>query len=690
MRIPDHSGLYEQLNGVGFGSVCKMKRKADNTHLAARVLVASTKREHEKQVKEVRQVLSMKLKHKKVAQCLDFFTTEHATPGNVMQRSLFIIMPLYTGGNLEGFVRSRGELDCYTALKLLGDIGSALAYLHEMKYVHCGVNPHNTLLSNTGEVGGKNVTFILSGLGPRNETVVDVKNPPMYLAPECLTPPYTSLIDAWALGATVCYAVLEEGDRNLLQKYLHHNHSFVMGVLRAALEECVGEPLEEVLLRLLSESPSERPSASEIVGLVCVPSPRNDTRSNEKKRNKKKSPSVFDSFKNFVCCGNPTPHPNGKNPIPRNRVDEGELVSLYGVAQGAWLYRVSKGNFEDIKRRLKKHPVAPVKTLHRCALEGNIDAMKLLVEAHKIDPGCKDTEGWRPLHMASCGGNLEAVQLLIREYHQDPRVKGKDNNTPLHCAVLHGQVTIIEVLVDKNKHRDEGILHFAARNGCIEAMRHLIDKHGHKPGCAIKRGVTPLHVAAEAGRIDILRLLIEVYDQSPGVQGADGWTPLHHAALNGQIAVMRVLIDDYQQDPNSKTGAGWTCLHAAATSGSVAAMRLLIEVYGQDPSVKDDDGETPLHHAAGDRSLEVVSYLIDGHGQNPNVKDCKGWAPLHHAARRGSAAALKILLEDHQQNPLEKTMQGETAYDIVTQKKSENSKAALILRDHMVKWESAG
>ena len=96
--------------------------------------------------------------------------------------------------------------------------------------------------------------------------------------------------------------------------------------------------------------------------------------------------------------------------------------------------------FGFIKKRLGQ-------TIHKHAIEGNIRAIKKLVNSKGV--ACleaKDEEGCSPLHYAAASGHKETVEFLI---DNNANVNYKSDNEgyiPLHGAAIGGHREIIDLL----------------------------------------------------------------------------------------------------------------------------------------------------------------------------------------------------------------------------------------------------
>ena len=162
----------------------------------------------------------------------------------------------------------------------------------------------------------------------------------------------------------------------------------------------------------------------------------------------------------------------------------------------------------------------PSMSIHKAALDGNIEAVKQHLDAGK-DVNAKTERGFTPLHVAANYGRKEIVELLIAE-GADVNAKNEDKWTPLYESAFRGHKEIAELLIEKDadvnaKHGLNGStpLHGAAYDGHKEIVELLIAK-GADVNAKIERGGfkggTPLDLAthldnpsASAETADLLR-----------------------------------------------------------------------------------------------------------------------------------------------------------------------------------------
>ena len=143
-------------------------------------------------------------------------------------------------------------------------------------------------------------------------------------------------------------------------------------------------------------------------------------------------------------------------------------------------------------------------------------------------------------------GNLDRLKLLVEaSKDKNPRnPNSNQNDTLLHQAARNGHLDIIEFLVpllDEINPKDKsGLtpLHYAAANDHVEVVKYFCKQLDDKNPIT-NAGWTLLHYAAMHGQANIVEYLVSVVDdKNPKFLGK---TPLDYARLRGHTKVVKVL-----------------------------------------------------------------------------------------------------------------------------------------------------
>ena len=223
--------------------------------------------------------------------------------------------------------------------------------------------------------------------------------------------------------------------------------------------------------------------------------------------------------------------------------------------------------FGFIKKRLGQ-------TIHKHAIEGNIRAIKKLVNSKGV--ACleaKDEEGYSPLHYAALSGQKETVEFLINNNASVNYTSDNEGYIPLHGAAIGGHREIIDLLISKGSNVNakaitgESVLDCAlgyAQNECADYLKSLGGESNARESIFIaaatgnlnaikqylmtganvntknKFGVSALQLAITRGYKQIVELLIS---EGAKIDDAlmDGSTLLDSAILNDDKEIVDIL-----------------------------------------------------------------------------------------------------------------------------------------------------
>jgi cytohesin len=288
---------------------------------------------------------------------------------------------------------------------------------------------------------------------------------------------------------------------------------------------------------------------------------------------------------------------------------------------------LSKGAHVNAKNLFGQKPV------HIACIYGHNKILKRLLEM-KADVSSQDLLGGTPLHYAAAGGDIPTIDILLGA-NADINATGK--------SVLAGVVnlTMADVLngffsslsngkmdqtYENTPSEFEGItpLHWAAGNGNIQALKHLVEK-GAKATTIDSFSNTSLHWAANQ------KMYFGSSSDSQEQKPVANTEARNYAASIKYLVAKGVGVD-------SKNQLGRTPLHLAAASGCKDAIIALVK-SGANINAIDDTGRTPLHlavsEATHDKKTDVVKLLLEW-GADTKIKEKKhGWTPADFAETFG-------------------------------------------------------
>ena len=189
------------------------------------------------------------------------------------QKTLYLFTEYADDGNLQMKLdenkKEKKNFDEVTLLNWLMQVCLALKYIHEKEILHRDIKPSNILLiKKIAKLGNFGVAKALNSKLRHAKTMVAT---PQYLAPEIINKEkYSYKADIWSLGVTffqLMYLTYPfEGKTNEeMQK------NIVAGKRKEISSSCsYNSKLVELINKMLSKRPEERPSAAEILDNTII------------------------------------------------------------------------------------------------------------------------------------------------------------------------------------------------------------------------------------------------------------------------------------------------------------------------------------------------------------------------------------------------------------------------------------
>ena len=228
-----------------------------------------------------------------------------------------------------------------------------------------------------------------------------------------------------------------------------------------------------------------------------------------------------------------------------------------------------------------------------------------------------------PLHRAAVEGRLEEVKMLIASRGADVNAQTRRGRAPLHYAAENGHCKIVNLLLRSR------------------AKVNLPNKWGR----------AALHYAASKHRVDCVKILIN-NGADLDWQDVDAQTPLYHAVAASMYDDARELgtheriteMTDAGGRDSTMLDSGMRDTEVRDTHLKVHRTLLLLITNGANPDTPDKSGITPLHVAAEQGNAKICSYLIKEGKANINAVDQHGSTPLHYACFQGRRPIADLLL----------------------------------------------
>jgi len=263
-------------------------------------------------------------------------------------------------------------------------------------------------------------------------------------------------------------------------------------------------------------------------------------------------------------------------------------------------------------------------TVSFAAANGDLDAIRNLLQKSPQSIEEKDELGFTPLAWAAKAGQKDAASLLL-SLSANPNATNSGGRYPIDWAATSGNLPEVQLLADKTSNDQSVTLFLAVQQQQVPVVKFLLE-HGanpniHYPAC---NTTMPLHLAAGQGNAEEVRLLLEHGADINGVEQNNS-TPLFYAVGGTSKEVVELLFA--KGAAISERPGYWTIFqHWALGAGDTNIASVLL-AHGANINVKDSEGKTALHFAAQQGTLQAVEWLLKN-GAEVNARDNKGVTPL--------------------------------------------------------------
>ncbi|KAJ1379942.1 PGG domain [Sesbania bispinosa] len=223
--------------------------------------------------------------------------------------------------------------------------------------------------------------------------------------------------------------------------------------------------------------------------------------------------------------------------------------------------------------------------LYVAAEYGYVDVVREMIQYYDLaDAGIKARNGFDAFHIAAKQGDIDILKILMEAHPELSMTVDPSNTTALHTAATQGHTEIVKFLLEEGSSlatiaRSNGktALHSAARNGHLEVVKALLEK---EPGVATrtdKKGQTALHMAVKGQNLEVVEELIKADPLSVNMVDSKGNTALHIATRKARAQIVKMLLGQKETDTRAVNRSGETAVDTAEKMGNHDVKAILLE-----------------------------------------------------------------------------------------------------------------
>ncbi|TYK23969.1 ankyrin repeat-containing protein [Cucumis melo var. makuwa] len=241
----------------------------------------------------------------------------------------------------------------------------------------------------------------------------------------------------------------------------------------------------------------------------------------------------------------------------------------------------------DLRELLAKQNHSGETALYVAAEYGYVDLVRELLKYYDLaDAEIKARNGFDAFHIATKQGDLEILKVLMEAHPELSMTVDISNTTALHTAATQGHIEIVDFLLEAGsglatiaRSNGKTALHSAARNGHLQVVRALLAKEPIVATRTDKKGQTALQMASKGQNLEVVEELIKADPSSINMVDNKGNTALHIAARKGRAEIVRMLLRQNETNTKAVNRSGETALDTAEKTGN-PDIALILKEHG--------------------------------------------------------------------------------------------------------------
>ncbi|XP_054815658.1 ankyrin repeat-containing protein At5g02620 [Prosopis cineraria] len=234
---------------------------------------------------------------------------------------------------------------------------------------------------------------------------------------------------------------------------------------------------------------------------------------------------------------------------------------------------------------LAKQNQAGETALYVSAEYGYVELVCEMIKYYDLaNAGIKARNGFDAFLIAAKQGDLDVLKILMEAHPELSMTVDPSNTTALHMAATQGHTEVVKFLLEAGSSiatiaRSNGktALHSAARNGHLEVVKALLEKEPTVATRTDKKGQTALHMAVKGQNIEVVEELIKADPLSINMVDTKGNTALHIATRKGRAQIVKMLLGWRETDRTAVNRSGETAIDTAEKTGNPEIKGILEE-----------------------------------------------------------------------------------------------------------------
>uniref|UniRef100_A0A7N0RA55 PGG domain-containing protein n=1 Tax=Kalanchoe fedtschenkoi TaxID=63787 RepID=A0A7N0RA55_KALFE len=225
----------------------------------------------------------------------------------------------------------------------------------------------------------------------------------------------------------------------------------------------------------------------------------------------------------------------------------------------------------ELQELLSKQNQSGETALYVAAEYGYVLVVQEMIKYYDIvAAGIKARNGFDAFHIAAKQGDLDVLRVLVEALPDLTMTVDALNTTALHTAAMQGHTEVVSFLMESgsglaaiSKSNGKTALHSAARNGHLEVVKLLL---GADPSLATrvdKKGQTALHMAVKGQNLEVVEVLINIDPTTVNMVDSKGNTALHIATRKGRVQIVKRLLSQPETDTTAVNRCGETAIDTA-------------------------------------------------------------------------------------------------------------------------------